>query len=109
MNKIEEKGKIVYTNTDMRFTQKSDTEFFAIVMDKPGKEIQIKSLSTLLGVLNNPIEKVELLGSSEEIKWERNEKGLVIQAPKSYPSNFAHCFKISLEGYKERGIGGEDG
>lgn len=108
-HKIEEKGKIEYANLDIRFTKKSDSEFFAIVMDTPGTEIQINSLSTLLGVLNNPIEKIELLGSSEVIVWERNEKGLLIQAPKNYPSKYSYCFKISLEGYKERGIGGEDG
>lgn len=108
-HKIEEKGKIEYTNTDIRFTKKSDTEFYAIVMDDPEGEIQINTLSTMIGALNLPIEKVELLGSKEAIQWERNEKGLIIQAPKSLPSNYSHCFKITLEGYSERGIGGEDG
>lgn len=108
-HKVEEKGKIEYTNKDIRFTKKSDNEFFAIVLDKPGKEIVIKTLSTQLGVLNNPIEKIELLGSNENLQWKRTNEGLVIKAPKSYPTDFAHCFKISLEGYKENDIGGENG
>jgi alpha-L-fucosidase len=105
--KIEEKGKIEYTNKDIRLTKKSDTEFFAIVMDTPDKEVLINSISTLLGVLNSNIEKVELLGSSEALSWERNEKRLVIQAPTSYPTKYAHAFKITLEGYKETGIDGD--
>jgi len=101
--------KIEYTNTDIRFTKKSDTEFYAIVMDTPGEEIQINTLSTLIGALNLPIENVKLLGSDEAITWERNEKGLIIKTPKNLPTKYSHCFKITLEGYKERGIGGEDG
>lgn len=101
-----EKIKIEYKNTDIRFTKKSDTEFYAIVMDKPQGEIIIKSLSTQLGVLNSKIEKVELLGSNETIQWERNEKGLVIKAPQNLPTDYAHAFKIELEGYTENNIGG---
>ncbi|MCL7762594.1 alpha-L-fucosidase [Polaribacter sp. Z014] len=102
-----EKIKISYTNTDIRFTKKSDKEFYAIVMDTPVNEIIIKSLSTQLGVLNSKIQKIELLGSNEEIKWRRNEKGLIIKAPKQFPSNFSHAFKITLEGYTESSIGGD--
>jgi len=108
-HKVEEKVKIAYTNKDIRFTKKSDTEFFAIVMDTPDEEIRINTLSTIIGALNNPIEKIELLGSDEEIQWERNEKGLIIKCPKSLPSEYAHCFKIILKGYSENDIGGENG
>jgi len=108
-HKIEEKGKIEYTNKDIRFTKKGDSQIYAIVMDKPKGDIQINTLSTMIGALNNPIKKIELLGSNEELKWERNEKGLIIKAPKEFPTDYAHCFKITLRGYSERGIGGEDG
>lgn len=106
-HKIEEKGKIIYTNKDIRFTKKSDTEFFAIVMDTPENEIQINTLSTLLGVLNANIENVELLGSAEKIEWVRNEDGLIVQPPSSYPTEYSHAFKITLEGYAETGIDGD--
>lgn len=101
-----EKIKIAYTNTDIRFTKQSDKVFYAIVMDQPEGELIIQSLSTQLGVLNSKIEAIELLGSKETIRWERNEKGLVIQAPKQFASSYAHAFKIILEGYKENDIGG---
>ncbi|MFY0625811.1 MAG: alpha-L-fucosidase [Reichenbachiella sp.] len=101
-----EKLKIAYSNTDIRFTKKSDKEIYAIVMDKPVDEVVVKSLSTQIGVLNSKIEKIELLGSEEKINWERNERGLVIKAPKELPSDYGHSFKITLEGYKENDIGG---
>ncbi|MEQ9286219.1 MAG: alpha-L-fucosidase [Cyclobacteriaceae bacterium] len=101
-----EKLKIAYKNSDIRFTKKSDKEFYAIVMDKPADEIVIKSLSTEIGVLNSRIEEIKLLGSNEPIRWERNERGLVIKAPGSLPSDYASAFKITLEGYTENNIGG---
>ena len=101
-----EKIKIAYTSTDIRYTKKSDKEFYAIVMDKPGEEIVLKALSTDLGVLNSAIQKVSLLGSNEELKWKRDGRGLVIQSPKSLPTAYAHAFKIVTQGYSENDIGG---
>ena len=101
-----EKIKIAYTHTDVRYTKRSEKEFYAIVLDKPQGELVLKSLSTDLGVLNAKILDIELLGSEEDIKWDRNERGLVIQAPKALPTKYAHAFKIVLEGYTENDIGG---
>lgn len=101
-----EKLKIAYGNKDIRYTKKSDKEFYAIVMDKPKGDIVMKTLSTDIGVLNSAILDIQLLGSDEKIKWTRDERGLVIKAPKSVPSEYAHAYKISLEGYTENDIGG---
>lgn len=103
-----EKLKIAYTNADIRYTKKSDKEFYAIVMDKPDGEIVMKSLSTEIGALNSSIENIELLGSKENIVWDRNETGLVIQEPKGLPSDYAHAFKIILNGHRELDIDGND-
>ncbi len=102
-----EKIKIEYTNTDIRFTKKTDKVFYALVMDEPNGETIIKSLTTEIGLLNSKVENISLLGSEETIVWERNTKGLVIKAPKSIPSSYAHVYKIELEGYKENNIGGD--
>ncbi len=101
-----EKIKIAYNNSDIRFTKKSDKVFYAIVMDDPDKETVIKSLTTDIGLLNSKIEKIELLGSNDNILWERNARGLVIKAPETFPSEYAHAYKITLEGYTENDIGG---
>lgn len=101
-----EKIKIEYKNTDIRYTKKSDKEFFAIVMDKSEGETILKTLSTDIGVLNSKIVSIELVGSNEKIEWVRDSRGVVIKAPKSVPSKYAHSYKITLEGYKENNIGG---
>jgi len=101
-----EKIKIAYTNTDIRYTKKSEKEFYAIIMDKPEGEIVMKTLSTDIGVLNSKIIDVSLVGSNESLQWERNSRGLVVKAPKAFPTPYAHAFKISMEGYKENDIGG---
>ena len=101
-----EKIKLKYSDKDIRFTKKSDKEFYAIVLDKPVGEIVIKSLSTQLGVLNSKINHIELLGSNEKIEYVRDERGLVIKAPKQLPSDYAHSFKIFMDGYSENDIGG---
>jgi len=102
-----EREKIVYTEKDIRFTKKSDTELYAIIMDTPKGDITIKTLSSALGVLPVGIEKVQLLGSDEELKWERTADGLVIKAPSKFPTQHAHAFRIICEGYKETDIGGD--
>lgn len=99
-----ERIKIAYEAKDIRYTKKSDTEFFAIVMDRPQGHITLKTLSTDIGAFNSEIAKVELLGSEEEIEWERNEKGLVIKAPMSLPTDYAHAFRITTKGYTENKI-----
>ncbi|NIJ45903.1 alpha-L-fucosidase [Wenyingzhuangia heitensis] len=101
-----EKLKIAYTNKDIRFTKKSEKEFYAIVMDTPEVVTIIKTLGKQLGVLNSKIENIELLGSSEKVVWERTNEGLMIQAPKNVPSEYGVAYKITLEGYKENNIGG---
>ena len=101
-----EKIKIAYKSSDIRFTQKSDKEFYAILMDKPTDDIVIKTLSTDIGVLNSRIMNIELLGSEEKIEWTRDDRGLVIKGPKALPTDYAHAFKLTLEGYTENDIGG---
>ncbi|MBU2912624.1 MULTISPECIES: alpha-L-fucosidase [Reichenbachiella] len=102
-----EKLEIIYTDRDIRYTKKSDKEFYAIVMDKTENDIVMKTLSTDIGVLNSQILEVSLLGSDEKLSWKRNHKGLVITAPKQWPGNYAYAFKIKLEGYVENNIGGD--
>lgn len=102
-----EKIKIEYKDTDIRYVKKSNNEIYAIVMDTPEFDIVMKTLSTDIGVLNSNIKKVELLGSDEKLTWKRDARGLVIKTPKSFPTEYAHAFKITVEGYSENDIGGD--
>ncbi|MEM9645234.1 MAG: alpha-L-fucosidase C-terminal domain-containing protein, partial [Planctomycetota bacterium] len=40
------------------------------------------------------IKSIEMLGSSETIRHERTDKGLVIQMPEKKPCDFAFVFKL---------------
>jgi len=84
------------TEKDIRFTTKKQT-IYVFVMDWPTAAIKLKSFATGLTTIADSIKKIELLGSEERIKWDRNEKGLSIQPPKVKTGNHAYVFKISLE------------
>lgn len=101
-----EKIKIEYTNKDIRFTKKSDTEFYIIVMDEPEGELVVKSLSTDLGVFNSEIQQISLLGSDATVRWVRDERGLVISGLSDMPTAYAHAFRVIVNGYTENDIGG---
>ncbi|KZS38405.1 alpha-L-fucosidase [Aquimarina aggregata] len=85
------------TEKDIRFTTKENA-IYAFVMDWPTSDILIKSFSTTLTSIADQIEKVSLLGSTEDILWKRDETGLMITLPKTKPSSkYAFAFKIKLK------------
>jgi alpha-L-fucosidase len=84
-----------YTEEDIRFTTK-DGYLYAFVLKIPEKQVKIRSLSNLL-TLASKVENVELLGSTEKLKWERTNESLDIQLPSSIPCKYALTFKIKLD------------
>jgi len=84
------------TEKDIRFTSKGNA-IYAMVMDWPTEDILIKSFSTDLTTVADPIQEITLLGSTEKIKWNRTEKGLRIEAPKTKVGDYAFAFKIELQ------------
>jgi alpha-L-fucosidase len=85
------------TAQDVRFTTKGQT-LYAFVMDWPGKEAVIASLSTNSKQAPGKIENVELLGHSGKLKWTRDESALKIALPEQKPCDHAIAFKISGTG-----------
>ena len=86
------------TEHDIRFTTR-DNYIYAFVMDWPTEDVLIRSMSTSIGSLPDPIVDVSLLGSSEEIRWEQEDTGLTIQMPSKRPDKAfaAYAFKIELQ------------
>ena len=86
---------VVYTAEDIRFSSK-DNHVYAFCLDVPKtRNIRIKSLALNL----NPSRKIlgiELLGSTEKIKWVQKADKLVIDTPKFIPCQEALAFKILL-------------
>jgi alpha-L-fucosidase len=90
----EGKGK-PFTAEDFRFTTKGDA-LYAIELGAPTNGVSLKSLGTAAKLLDQPIKKIELLGSNEKMEWQQNDDALVISQPKNKTDSIANVFKISF-------------
>ena len=79
------------TAQDIRYTTKGDA-LYAICLGLPDQEIRLTSLGPQAG----GIRSVELLGSTEKLRWNATPTGLVIQPPTTWPCQHAVTFKIVL-------------
>ena len=83
---------------DLRYTQKGNT-IYAIQLGWNNKT-PTRTLSTFAGKAKNlKIKNVNVLGSSEKIKWQRTADGLVVTQPKNKPAeaDAALVYKITLK------------
>ena len=83
-----------YNEQNIRFTTRDDT-VYAIQMGwaGAGKKVIIRSLgSKQLG--KREITNVSLVGSDDEITWQRSSEGLLIDSPNGAPNNIAICYRI---------------
>jgi alpha-L-fucosidase len=83
-----------FTDADVRFTTKGGA-LYAIVLGAPKQDLRLKSFGTAARLLDQPIRKVALLGSAEELKWSQTGEALTIQAPGKIPNDIAAVFKIT--------------
>jgi len=86
-------NKAAYSQDDIRFTTK-DGNLYAFVLAKPKKEIVIKTLAEG-GILEAEIKSLSMMGSDDEINWDRSSDGLTIQLPKTLPDLPVIGFKIT--------------
>jgi alpha-L-fucosidase len=90
----EDKGR-PFTAQDVRFTQKGNT-LYAIVLGPPTNGVSLHSLGRSAKLPDQPIAKIQLLGSREKIRWQQTGDALVISQPEKLPDPAAVVFKISL-------------
>ena len=60
------------------------------------KELLITSLDKE-SIADAEILNVSLLGSEEQIKWTKTDKGLKLSFPENKPCDYAYSFKISFD------------
>ncbi|HEX4166890.1 MAG TPA: alpha-L-fucosidase [Bryobacteraceae bacterium] len=89
-----EKNRKDLTIEDIRFTTKGNV-LYAFVMGWPKYQIEIKPLSTGTWLRVGNIQRVELLGQSEPLKFTQSDSGLKIMLPEKPPSDYAVAFKIN--------------
>lgn len=83
-----------YTARDIRFTTKGN-DFYAIALNWDKNELLITSLDKE-AIADAEILSVSLLGSKEQIKWTKTDKGLKLSFPKNKPCDYAYSFKITF-------------
>ncbi len=85
-----------YTSEDIRFTTKSDT-LYAISMAIPtDQKIRITSLPGN----KYQIKSIELVGTSQKLKFTQDEKGTLVELPKTLPSK--HAVSLRISGLKKK-------
>ncbi len=77
-----------FTGQDIRFTTREDA-LYAIALDWPGAELEIKSLASDSEVREDQIAEITLLGSPERIQWSQDENGLHVTLPADKPCEHA--------------------
>jgi len=84
---------------DIRFTRnKANSVIYAMVLGWPAGEFVVQSLGTASATQPGRIEKVQLLGTDEKLKWKQAADGLHAELPPRYQpiTDFAAALKISL-------------
>jgi alpha-L-fucosidase len=84
-----------YSAQDILFTSKGNT-LYAICLAWPEDSVIVKSLGTRK-LPDIRVRRVSMLGVKADLKWSRNQDGLMIKAPKEKPCEYAYVFKIILE------------
>ena len=87
---------VKYQEGDVRFTRKGNV-LYVLSMVAPTKPLTISSLSNYF-YKDIKIQKVELLGSSEEIKWDRHDQSFVLSPP-SKTGDLPIVYKVTLNGF----------
>lgn len=84
-------GKNKFSANDIRLNQKG-TVLYVTVMGTPNENIILQSLGKRF--LQQAVKKIELLGSTEAVKWERTKKQLTIHKPATIPNSIALVYKL---------------
>jgi alpha-L-fucosidase len=84
---------------DIRFTQnKAGKGLYAIALGWPAGEFVVQSLGTSGPTQPGKIERVELLGTGEKVRWRQAADGLRVTLPAAYKPavDYAAALKVSL-------------
>jgi len=92
---VSEKKDKRFTAEDLRFTAKGDVLYVAGLKWPEDGKVTVKTLAKGGQHYPEEIGSLVMLGSDEEIKFTRDEKGLHVELPKSRPSEYAYVLKVT--------------
>jgi alpha-L-fucosidase len=83
---------------DIRYTRnKTNTVIYAMALGWPEQAVVLRSFGTSAANRPPKVGRVELLGSTEKIRWKQNSDGLRIELPSRKPAlDYAVVFKLSV-------------
>jgi|WetSurMetagenome_2_1015567.scaffolds.fasta_scaffold43232_1 alpha-L-fucosidase len=84
---------------DIRFTRnKANNVVYALVLGWPSEAFVVQSLGTSNATQPGKVERVQLLGTEEKLRWQQTPAGLRVELPKSYhpAADFAAALRVSL-------------
>ena len=84
-----------FTSQDIRFTTRGEILYALVLAWPESGTVTIKSLGTSANLLQREIEKVELLGSGEELHWKRDTDGLTLDLPVRQSTTPIFALRIS--------------
>jgi alpha-L-fucosidase len=86
-----------YTGDDIRFTTKGENTMYVFALAYPEKELTVRCLSTRIPLFTKEIEKIELLGTDDEVSWNRDETGLHIDISGKKSGANAFVWKLTVQ------------
>jgi alpha-L-fucosidase len=89
-------GKVKFTAKDIRFNQK-DKIIYATFFGLPEGQTSIQSFGKSKGLLDRPINKVEVLGSKQKISWSLSDEALTASVPTDIRTPETVVYKITLK------------
>jgi alpha-L-fucosidase len=92
-----------FTAEDVRFTARKGAIYAILLAWPEDGKATIRSLARGKSTLPGELARVELLGSSDAVKWTRAADGLHVELPKARPSEYALALRLTTrEGSKVR-------
>ncbi len=85
----------------MRYTRSKDGSIiYATVLGRPeiGKQLLLKSFADTRIDGDLSVDKVSLLGSTDDVTFSKTKDGLSITVPQHVPDNLANVFKLDVTG-----------
>jgi len=87
-----------FTSQDIRFTPSSGALYATVLAWPENGEVTIQSLGTNLRLYPKEVGNVQLLGSSQPLKWARGKAGLKVKLPEAKPCEAAYVVKVTPKG-----------
>ncbi len=84
-----------FSAQDIRFTTRENV-LYAIVLGRPDSDVAIASLAADGPETSGQIERIDMLGGAEKLKWEQEDKALIIHLSGTAPFDAANVLRITL-------------